>query len=336
VIALGALAAFGVALAVVLVIERRASAIGLIDVPNNRSSHVAPRPRGGGLGVVFGMAAGIGLTVGSGVTYGPIVMTVLAAGLVVASAGLWDDVSPLSATPKLVAQALAAGGVVWMLGGFARVPLPAPLDVSLGWIGVPLALIWIVGVTNFFNFMDGADGLAGGQACLTFAAIAWAVWPEPVAAAAVLGASATAAFLVRNWAPARIFFGDVGSGWAGFLLAALPFAAPVERRERLVLLVATSLALFLVDPVLTLARRLASGRRLAAAHREHAYQQLIDPARSHAGGVTRLLLAAATLTIAGGIAFVWPSLAWWSVAWAAAVSGAEWVIADARRSHQRR
>jgi UDP-N-acetylmuramyl pentapeptide phosphotransferase/UDP-N-acetylglucosamine-1-phosphate transferase len=277
------------------------------------------------------MAAGIIITVWSGIVYAPPVLTVLAAGLVVAGVGLRDDVSSLSAAPKLIAQVLAAGAVVWMLGGFVRAPLPAPLDVPLGWIGVPLAVVWIVGVTNFFNFMDGADGLAGGQAGLTFAVMAWAVWPDPVAVVSILAVSATAAFLIRNWAPARIFFGDVGSGWAGFLLAALPFAAPVEVRGSLVLLVATSLALFLVDPALTLARRFAGGRQIGAAHREHAYQQLIDPAQSHAGGVARLLLAAASLTVVGAMAYSRPSFAWWSLAWASAVCAIQWVIADGHR-----
>lgn len=298
-----------------------------MDRPNDRSSHLNPRPRGGGIGVIVGSIVGLGFAMAAGTVADPRLLTILGAGCVVAAVGLWDDVASLSPAPRLAVHLSAAGLVVWVSGGFDVLPLPAPLDQPVGAMGAVLALVWIVGVTNFFNFMDGADGLAGGQAGLTFGALALVLWPSTVAVVALAVVAATLAFLCRNWSPARIFLGDVGSGWLGFVLAALPFAGPVGRREDLVMLVATSLALFLIDPSVTLIRRFLRGASVTASHREHAYQRLIVPGRSHAGPVGVLLVAASTVTMAGVFAFQQPAWLWISLVWAAGVGAVEWIVA---------
>jgi UDP-N-acetylmuramyl pentapeptide phosphotransferase/UDP-N-acetylglucosamine-1-phosphate transferase len=319
--------AFVVSWLIVVAIEQRAAMVGLLDVPNNRSSHVETRPRGGGIGIVAGAFVGLLVALfAEDVLDGPLAVVLLAA-LVVAAVGVRDDMASIGPAPRLAAQTAAAALVVWTCGGLLSLPLPAPLDVPLGVVGTVLAVIWIVGVTNFFNFMDGADGLAAGQACLTLAALAVVLWPMPAATAALVTAAATAAFLLRNWSPARIFLGDVGSGWLGFVLAALPLAGPIGRRGDLVLLVATSLALFLVDPAVTLIRRWWRGERLTASHREHVYQRLFTPGESHARVVGTLLAVAASLTMLAVLAYWQPRAAWWSVAWAGMVCAAEWVAA---------
>ena len=158
--------------------------------------------------------------------------------------GLWDDIRTLDVWPRLAAQTLAAVFIVTMIGGLERLPLPPPMDLPLGRAGDAIAAVWLVGVTNFFNFMDGVDGLAGGQAVISLAVLAWALWPDAAAGLAIIVVAATAAFLIRNWWPARIFLGDVGSAFLGFLLAGLPFVAPAGNRPRLVFVVAISLSLF--------------------------------------------------------------------------------------------
>lgn len=337
--------AFAVSWLTVVAIERRAAAAGLLDVPNDRSSHVEARPRGGGLGIIAGTLVGLLVAAGTGVAFDGPLLVVLAAALLVAAMGFWDDVASLTPAPRLAVQTAAAILVVAVCGGIDTLPLPSPLDVPIGATGLVLAVVWMVGVTNFFNFMDGADGLAGGQAGLTLLGLAVVLWPLPAAASAIVVAAATAAFLLRNWSPARIFLGDVGSGWLGFVMAALPFAVPIDRGD-LVLLVATSLALFLIDPAVTLTQRWRRGARLTASHREHAYQRLFEPGESHARVVSALLGAAVLLTGAAVIAYWYPRLAWWSVAGVAIVCSLEWRAAQraARRrpvtddasAHQRR
>jgi Fuc2NAc and GlcNAc transferase len=314
-------------LAVVHVIERWARALGLIDLPNARSSHVEPRPRGGGLGIVAGVVAALALMAAFGDAPSASTFIVLAGALFVAASGLWDDVRGLGVGPRLVVQTAAAVWVVAMCGGVDRLPLPAPADLPLGVAGIALAVVWIVAVTNFFNFMDGADGLAGGQGLVTLAALAVVLWPDGVAFVALASAVATTAFLLRNWAPARIFMGDVGSAFLGFLLAALPFATPSATRPDVVFVVGISLSLFLFDPVVTLIARTRRGEPIGVAHREHLYQRLIVPGRPHGRVVFALVAAAAALSALAVCAFWMPAIGWPAVAVAAVVFGVEWGVA---------
>ena len=244
--------AFLAAYAGVRLVERHARTLGLVDLPNTRSSHVVPRPRGGGLGIIAGVIVSALVAPLAGRALPHELWIVIAAALAVAVVGLWDDVRGLGVWPRLAVQTIAAAIVVAFVGGVDRLPLPPPADVPLGPLGSFVTVIWIVGVTNFFNFMDGLDGLAAGQALITLAAFACVVWPADAAGLAIVAAAASFAFLLRNWSPARIFLGDVGSAFLGFLLAALPLAAGESSRSPLVLLVWISLALFLLDPVATL------------------------------------------------------------------------------------
>ncbi|HUL74534.1 MAG TPA: hypothetical protein VLT86_15605 [Vicinamibacterales bacterium] len=325
--------AFAASLAGVWLVERHARRLGLLDLPNERSSHVEPRPRGGGLGIVLGVLAAAAASSVTSVAPSHDVWVVVSAALLVAAVGLWDDVHGLTVTPRLVAQLVAAVWVVASVGSPERLPLPPPLDVPLGLLGPLLTIVWLVAVTNFFNFMDGVDGLAAGQAILTLSALGWAMWPGGGAGVALVAAAACGAFLVRNWAPARIFLGDVGSAFVGFLLAALPLTGPPALRSRLVLLAGVSLALFLLDPVATLVARTRRGAALGAAHREHAYQQFVEPGESHARLVSWLLASAAVLSALALAAYRRPELAWPSIALAIAVFAVEWRAARRRPRH---
>jgi UDP-N-acetylmuramyl pentapeptide phosphotransferase/UDP-N-acetylglucosamine-1-phosphate transferase len=325
--AVASLVAFAVSVAAVCVLERRGGAIGLLDVPNDRSLHVDPRPRGGGIGILVGVGAALLALGWSGVHIDSAVGLVLAASLAIALTGLWDDIRRLPVLPRLVTQIAMALILVWSLGPFTTLPLPRPFNVPLGLMSTPLTVAWVVGVTNCVNFMDGADGLAGGQATLSLALLGWAAWPSSVAPVALVAAAATAGFLVRNWAPARIFLGDVGSAWLGFVLAALPLAAPARSRESLVLTIAVSLTLFLVDPALTLLRLTWSGHRIGVAHREHAYQRLIRRRGVHAPVVRLLLTGAAALCVMAGLAFVRPTHTWGVIALACVMASVEFWLA---------
>ena len=107
---------------------------------------------------------------------------------------------------------------------------PPPLDLQLGPAGTVVAVVWILAVVNFYNFLDGIDGLAGLQGVITGAGIVLAGWDPLASVLATAVAAGCAGFLVFNWHPARIFLGDVGSGFLGYTFAALPLLAPPETR----------------------------------------------------------------------------------------------------------
>lgn len=266
-------AAFAFVLALALTPFWRAVArrSGLLDRPNPRSSHQAIVPRAGG--VAIGVAVLGALALARPEPASRIAPVVLGA-VVLAAVGLRDDRVSLPAGVRVAIQLVVALAVVAWLGGLPRLPLPAPLDWPLGWLGTPLAVLWVLAVVNFFNFLDGIDGLAALQATVTAAGILVAAWDPPLALLAGALAGAAAGFLPFNWAPASIFLGDVGSYFLGFALAALPLAAPAGERSSAVLFVALSLWLFLADATWTLARRALRGERVHEAHREHLYQQL--------------------------------------------------------------
>jgi Fuc2NAc and GlcNAc transferase len=186
-------------------------------------------------------------------------------------------------------------------------------------------------VVNFFNFLDGIDGLATLQAVVTATGIAIAAWDPSLALVAGAMAGAAAGFLPFNWERASVFLGDVGSYFLGFTLAALPLGTVPEWRSGAVLFVGLSLWLFLADATWTLARRGLRGARVHEAHREHLYQQLAQRF-GHARVTLSIGIASATLTAVALLAFASGSAAWvWgALGLALAFFGAEAAAAAAR------
>ncbi len=337
-LALVATAALVLAAAATPVFRAFALRGGLVDRPNARSSHDRPVARGGGVPLLMAAAASLALAGPS--TLGTAPLVVILCCLVIAAVGFCDDRSSLSPLTRLAFHFSAAIAVVWASGGFERLPLPHPLDAELGWWGAPLAVVWIVAVVNFYNFLDGIDGLAAAQGTITGLGLALAGWDPFAAACGAAVAGACAGFLVHNWAPARIFMGDVGSGALGFLFASLPLLAPAPQRSRAVLFVALSLWFFLVDATWTLARRIVRGERWYEAHRQHLYQQLVTAGASHARVTSSLALGALVLTAAalGGWCSASPLASWIALGLALAGFGLELTLArsaqSARRSSQ--
>jgi UDP-N-acetylmuramyl pentapeptide phosphotransferase/UDP-N-acetylglucosamine-1-phosphate transferase len=234
------------------------------DLPNDRSLHSAPVSRSGGLAIVCAIA----LT-GPLFFYG--VGTWLALGALLALVSFVDDWRHLSAAVRLAAHLLAALFLVYYTMPDLALPLAALLV---------LAVVW---GTNLYNFMDGADGIAGGMTLFGFGAYALAAWIGANPTLAWFAASvsaAAAAFLLFNFHPARIFMGDVGSIPLGFLAAAMgiygwyssiwPAWFPL-----------LTFSPFIVDATLTLAQRAARGERFWQAHREHYYQRLVRMGLGH-------------------------------------------------------
>jgi Fuc2NAc and GlcNAc transferase len=309
-LAISGLVSLGVALAATWLIAKNASRLGLIDVPNDRSSHERITPRGGGLGIVAGVAAGILLLTAFGTGPNQQLDTLLLGAAAIAALGAIDDFHPLRAGYRLLAHLLVATAVVIALGGVGRLPLPWPLDVSVGWLAMPFAVLWLVTVTNFYNFMDGIDGLAAGQAVASCIGIAVAAWSIGAVQFALVLAASAIGFLVLNRPPARIFLGDAGSTSLGFAIAGLPLLAPAGQRPMALFAVAVGLSLFLLDSVETLLRLARAGHRIGTAHRSHSYQLLARTPRRR-GVVARSLVAAGlVLAVGGGLAYRTHWVAW--------------------------
>ena len=204
----------------VAVLRHGAERLGVLDRPNDRSLHERPTPRGGGLAIVVVSLALIAIVGAASGHRPPASVRLITLASVVAGMGLLDDVRSISAGARLGVQfVVAAAAVFWGDGGglfqhwqHLRPEVVAVLQV--------LAIMWIVGMINAYNFMDGIDGIAGIQAVI--AAAAWAVMayradlPEVVAVALIL--MGAAAGFADNWAPARIFLGDVGERVPGIHL----------------------------------------------------------------------------------------------------------------------
>jgi Fuc2NAc and GlcNAc transferase len=301
-----------------------AGRLRLLDAPNERSSHTRVTPRGGGIAIVAGAAFGLLLT---GLPLGGPAAVLAGGALVVALVGLADDRYGLAVGPRLAIQALSALAVAGATGGIPRLPLPEPLDLPLGPAAVPLAALWVVAVMNFFNFMDGIDGLAGAQAVVTGLGAALVAWTAPAAAFGAAAAGGAAGFLAFNWAPARIFMGDVGSLALGYTFASLPLLADAESRPAAVLWMALSLFVFVADAAATLVARIARGEPWHAPHRRHLYQRLVRSGLGH--GPVAAALAVAALGLTGAASALFPRGLAGGAGWALLAVGAGLMLAEA-------
>jgi Fuc2NAc and GlcNAc transferase len=293
-------------------VRRLALRRGVLDVPVERSSHQVPTPRGGGIVIV--VATLLAPLLASGLVTGRLPAPVaawLAGGAAVAVAGWVDDLRSLPTRTRLVVQLLAAVGLLAATGCWSALDLPPAGPVPLGWAGCALALLWIVGMTNAYNFMDGIDGIAAGQAVV--AGVGWAVIGRHAGdpGIAVIGAAIAlsgAGFLLHNRPPARIFMGDVGSGFLGFTVAALPLVLAAggadTDRDRLPVVAAALVWPFLFDATFTFIRRLVRGENVFEGHRSHLYQRLVITGASHAQ-VSALYAGWALVSATLGLLWLW-------------------------------
>jgi UDP-GlcNAc:undecaprenyl-phosphate GlcNAc-1-phosphate transferase len=272
---------FAAGIAVVSAVVVRAMInVRVMDLPNDRSSHAVPTPRGGGVGIVVGFLLGIAVLYGFASfarLADPYFRGVILASIAIAVVGFLDDLRDWPFTVKLAAQVLAALAAVGsgLFVAVFRVPVIGAVD--LGWLGgAAVTVAWILFATNAMNFIDGLNGLAAGTAlvaCVALAAIAEGQGGWFVYFAALLLGAGIAGFLPFNFPRARIFMGDVGSQFCGFVLAVLGVAASrFERVEMPFLLVPMLLSGVLYDVAFTLVRRALAGERLSEAHRGHLYQ----------------------------------------------------------------
>ena len=279
------------------------------DTPNPRSSHAQPKPRGGGLAllpVLFVAWCGVVLWLDAAPPGFWLVL--LGTGLLIVISCL-DDLRDLPAGLRFAVQAVAVTlGLAGMDGsGLVFQGLLPPL---VDHIAAAVLWLWFV---NLFNFMDGIDGISGVEAISLGLGLVLvgglSHWPLVMLALPALLAAATLGFLVWNWAPAKVFLGDVGSVPLGYLLGWLLLIAAIEGQWAVALILPLY---YLADATITLARRAARGVKIWHAHREHFYQRAVQGGCSHAAVSSQVLVCNVLLIVLAGAAalgYTWSALA---------------------------
>jgi UDP-N-acetylmuramyl pentapeptide phosphotransferase/UDP-N-acetylglucosamine-1-phosphate transferase len=279
----------------------------LLDIPNARSSHTRPTPRGGGLAVVAVALGGSWFVLPfmpAGINAQQWLIFTLGA-LLIAGVSWLDDLRSLSTVVRFAVHLAAAILACFAFGVWDTAVLPALGCCKLGLWGWGLTLLWIVGLTNAYNFMDGIDGIAGSQAVM--AGLGWTIagimLPHPfLSAFGLLLAASNLGFLGHNWPPAKIFMGDVGSAFLGFSFAALPLMAG-QQDPRCMLIGVLFVWPFVFDATFTFLRRLINRENVLAAHRSHLYQRLVITGLSHQA-VTLLYAGLAATGVLSGAAYI--------------------------------
>jgi UDP-N-acetylmuramyl pentapeptide phosphotransferase/UDP-N-acetylglucosamine-1-phosphate transferase len=285
----------------------------MLDVPNERSSHDLPTPRGGGIAPVTAII--VGGVAASVVWELPQLQLLLAATAFVAALSLLDDLSSLQPLPRLVLQAVVVAASVLLIVStwppiFREIAAPVivlPL-LGLGWL-------WFI---NLFNFMDGIDGIVGteligiGTGAFCVLSIGGVLTgrdinePEmSMLLLCVMLVASAAGFLTANWHPAKVFLGDVGSIPLGFLTGALLIGLASLGHVAAALILPSY---FVLDASLTLAKRAIRGENLAVAHRSHAYQRAVQKGLSHADVCLRLMVLNTLLVMLAIASMSWPWL----------------------------
>lgn len=274
------------------------AALRILDTPNARSLHARATPRTGGvalLGSVLLTVVTLVLLTRSGVVAGRLadvgrafqerdLLSMLAAATVLGAVSLWNDRREVSPALRLATQCLAAGGVIWV-GQLTIASFYVPFIgvVVLGWSAYLFTLLFMVWMSNLYNFMDGMDGFAGGMTVIGFGFLGGLAVTQGslgLGSLALTIAAAAGGFLFYNYPPARIFMGDVGAVPLGFLAASL--AVKGNRDSVLGLWVPVILfSPFIVDATVVLLRRMMRGAKVWEPHREHYYQRLVLAGWSH-------------------------------------------------------
>lgn len=297
-------------------VRKAALALGAVDEPAARRVHTRRVPRLGGIAIVVGFFVPLvtlfALRTHAGLVFFstvPITGGLVVGATLVVTAGLVDDLKGLGAKAKLAIQSAAACAAY--AGGMRvdGIDLPGVGAINLGWFALPATVVWIVGIVNAMNLIDGLDGLAAGVAffaCLTNFTIATLTGNVFILLITASLGGAVIGFLFYNFNPAKIFMGDSGSMFLGFVLASASLlGAGTQKSPTLIAIVVPILALGLpiTDMLMTIARRFLSRRSIFAADRGHIHHRLLDMGLTHRRSVLSLYLLSIAFTIVALIAY---------------------------------
>ncbi|MCA1021245.1 glycosyltransferase family 4 protein [Halobacillus litoralis] len=287
-------------LAITPLVKRAAIKIGATDQPNHRKVHKNVMPRLGGLAIYLSFASGI-------VFFFPesdLTWPVLLGGTIIIVTGVLDDLRELSAKMKLAGQLLAAGVVV--IGGVQVefINLPFGGELELGYFSIPLTIVWIIAITNAINLIDGLDGLAAGVsaiALLTISGMAITMGNVFVVFAGLMMLGSTLGFLVYNFYPAKIFMGDTGALFLGFMISVLSLLGFKNVTLFSLVIPVIILGVPISDTLFAIVRRVIQRKPLSAPDKSHLHHCLLNLGYSHPESVMMIYAVSALFSLAAVI-----------------------------------
>ena len=301
------LPSFAVALIVTFLVTpfviKLAKKVGAVDVPkDNRRVHKVPIPRLGGLAIYIGFIVSILMSV----KITNQLLAILASATILVVMGFFDDRKPLKAKLKFIIQIVAACIVIYFGVKINRVTNPMHFFaggkrwIELGMWSYPLTLVWIVGVTNAINLIDGLDGLAAGVSTISavslFSVALVAKQPQLGLLMSAILAGSTIGFLPYNFNPAKIFMGDTGSLFLGFMLASISVVGVVKSYAALSILIPIfAIGIPIFDTLFAMLRRFLNGKSMMEADKGHLHHRLLDIGLSQKQAVLTLYLVSAIL-----------------------------------------
>ncbi len=293
-------------------VKRLAFRVGAVDAPNYRKVHARIMPRLGGLAIYAAFLIGfIFLKVMTGFE-SPYALAILIGATIVVITGIVDDMREISAKAKLLGQIIAACIVVFV-GGIQmnEINLPFAGEISFGWLSIPLTIVWIVGITNAVNLIDGLDGLAAGVSTIslgTLAIMAMIMGNGIVIAMASILAAATIGFLFYNFHPAKIFMGDTGALFLGFMISVLALLGFKNVTVISLIIPVIMLGVPISDTFFAIVRRLRTGKKWSDPDKSHLHHCLLNLGFSHRQTV---LIIYAIAIMFGGAAVIFSMATFW-------------------------
>ena len=307
--------AFVAAILLTPLVKRLAFRLGAVDAPNYRKVHARIMPRLGGLAIYLAFMIGILLLKFVTNFQSDYLYAILIAATIIVITGVIDDMRELSAKAKLVGQ-IAAACIVVFVGDIQIVNINLPFggELDFGWLGIPLTIVWIVGITNAINLIDGLDGLAAGVstiALMTLAVMAMIMGNGIVIAMAAILAAATIGFLFFNFHPAKIFMGDTGALFLGFMISVLALLGFKNVAVISFVIPVIMLGVPISDTFFAIVRRLRSGKKWSDPDKSHLHHRLLDLGFSHRQTVLIIYAMAAMFGVAAiifSMAKVWGAI----------------------------
>lgn len=266
-------------------VKRLAFRIGAVDAPNYRKVHARIMPRLGGLAIFGAFIIGfifLKVTTGFESKYA---FAILLAATIIVITGIIDDMREISAKAKMLGQLIAACIIVFVGGiQIEFINLPFEGTLNFGWLGIPITIIWIIGITNAINLIDGLDGLAAGVstiALITIAAMAMIMSNGFVIAMASILAAATIGFLFFNFHPAKIFMGDTGALFLGFMISVFSLLGFKNITVIALIIPVIMLGVPISDTFFAIVRRLRMKKKWSDPDKSHLHHRLLDLGFSH-------------------------------------------------------